>query len=244
MPYRSFIKRTINKNKEWVPLSVELVQREHLDFWHIYIQPSITLLGPSKRVDHDWNWYNITFPVRAAQYLPIPITKQKLATYALVCRDPNAKLDKPIVCGLIHLARNYYYLPDIGRRSPIRTACFLWNCATAPTIALQNYFSDDDMPKRLSQLCVDVAVTVSEQDGHDGRLCLHADPGAAPPQMAEDILLNFYESKPLWMSRLDPSIVLPGMRGLFAKNDGRYFYFDDVSGFEFSLEFTAYRQNP
>jgi hypothetical protein len=237
MLQRTFIKRTINYKKEWVRLSVEPIQTWHLKFWHDHIQPSIKLLGPTKRVDHDWNWYKITFAARYA-----PTTKQKLAAYALVCRDP--KFGTEIVCGLIHLARNYHYLPDIGRRNPIRRACFLWNCATAPTIALQKYFPVDEMPKRLSQLCVDIAVTVSENDGHDGRICLHADPGSMPPQMPEDILLNFYQSPPLAMSQLDPSIVILGWRRIVSKNDGRYFYFDDVSGFDFSLEFTGYRHDP
>jgi len=146
-----------------------------------------------------------------------------------------------IVCGLIHLARNYHFLPDLGRQTPIRKACFLWNCATPPTIALQPYFLPEEIPKRLSQLCIDVAVTVSEQDGHDGRICLHADPGSMPPQMEEDILLSFYKAPPLAMSQLDPSIVLPGLRGMFAKNDGRYFYFDEGDAYKFSLEFTDYR---
>lgn len=230
----SFIRRTINKKNKWVPLTVEPVESEHLEFWKTFIQPFITVLGPTKRVDHDWNWDTITFGARYA-----PETRQKPAAYAIVYRHPT--LNMKIVCGLINLARNYHFLPDIGRQNPTRQACFLWNCATPPLIALQPYFMPEDIPKRLSQLCIDVAVTVSEQDGHHGRICLHADPGAMPPQMAEDILLNFYESPPLVMSRLDPSIVIPGLRGIFAKNDGRYFYFDEGDAYKFSLEFTDYR---
>lgn len=235
MANRSFIQRTINKSAAWVPLAVEPLQREHLDFWHTYIQPFISLLGPSQRVDHDWNWYTITSIARS-----LITVRQQPAAYALIHYHPT--YNTKIVCGIIQLVRKYIYLPDRAQPEPTRPAGFLWKCATAPALSLSPYFSDADMPKRLAQLCIDVAVTVSEQDGYQGRICLHADPDSAPPQMPHDILLDFYSNPPLNMSQLDPSIPIPRLRGIVAPNDGRYFYFDDTNAFIFSLNFSDYRQ--
>lgn len=234
MANRSFIQRTITKQYTWVPLTVEPLERTHLDFWHTQIQPVIRELGPSQRVDYDWNWYTITSVART------PITfRQQPAAYALIYSHPTGT---SIVCGLIQLVRKYVYLPDKEFVSAPRPAGFLWKCSTAPTHALTPYFPHGDMPKRLAQLCIDTAVTVSEQDGYEGRICLHADPGSAPPHMPQDILFKFYRDPPIRMNRLSPTIKIPRLRGLFAPNDGRYFYFDKGGADLYSQLFTDYRK--
>jgi len=229
----SFITRTITKPGGWIPLSVVPAKPTHVDFWQTFIQPFIDRLGPTKRADAGWNWPWFINLYRLAGIGQRPIT------YALVA--PSAEEAGPIVCALVLIARDFLYLPDLVHPRPHRNAGFLWLCAAAPPQALRPFFTDDTMPKRLSQLSLDIAVCSSFQERHDGRICLHADPNAPATAAGKDVLLEFYANKPVGMAALDPGITIPRLRGLFAVNDGRYFYFDEANAKIFSQQFDTVR---
>jgi|SRR5215469_15576604 len=231
---RQFITRTVTKPGGWSPLSVVPAKPTHIDFWETFIQPFIDRLGPTKRADAGWIWPWFLNLYRFAGIRQRPIT------YGLVATTPEEA--GPIVCALVLIARDFLYLPDLAsRRRPRRQAGFLWLCAAAPPQALRPFFTDETMPKRLSQLCLDVAVCCSFQEHHDGRICLHADPKAPKTADGKDALLEFYGNKPVGMSPLDPGIVIPRLRGMFAVNDGRYFFFDEANATVFSQQFDSYR---
>lgn len=233
MPPIPFITRTVTKHGTWTPLSVVPATPTHVDFWQTFIQPFIDRLGPTKRVDAGWNWSWLINLYRLAAIRQRPIT------YALVTPSPEGS--DPIVCALVLIARDFAYLPDLEDRTRRRKAGFLWLCAAAPTQSLRPYFTDLDMPKRLSQLCLDTAVCSSFQEHHDGRICLHADPKAPKTDDGKDILIEFYSNTPVGMSVLDRRITLPFIRGLFAENDGRYFFMSDTEATVFAEQFDTYR---
>lgn len=230
---RRFITRTVTKNGGWTPLSVVPATTRHVDFWQTFIQPFIDRMGPTKRTDAGWNWQWLINLYRLAAIGQRPIT------YALVAPLPEGS--DPVVCALVLIARDFVYLPDLLDRRRRRKAGFVWLCAGAPTQALRPFFTDLEMPKRLSQLCLDTAVCCSFQEHHDGRICLHADPKAPKTKDGKDVLLEFYANTPVGMSVLDLRINIPRIRGLFAANDGRYFFLSDAEATVFSQQFDTYR---
>jgi hypothetical protein len=234
MALPSFFKRTRNKLGDWIPLSVVPLRRRHLTFWNTRVQPIITTLGPQVRADANWDWQILT----AIGALTYPLLQEPKA-FAVVYQHPTNK--EPIVCALIHLACRFLYLPAANKRGKKPDSTFVWHCASAPTEALEPYFSNKAIPKQLAQLCLDIGVTLSIHYGHQGRLCLHADPASPKTKDHKDLLMEFYRNPPVGMTPLDPGIRIPKLRGWLAPNDGRYFYFDETSGQAFSQQFTAYR---
>lgn len=228
-----FITRTVTRPGGWTPLAVVPAKPSHVEFWETFIQPFIDRLGPTKRADAGWNWTWFINLYRLAGIGQRPIT------YALVAPSPDDT--SPIVCALVLIARNFLYLPDLVHPRPHRKAGFVWLCAAAPPQALRPFFTDGAMPKRLSQLCLDIAVTSSFQERQDGRICLHADPKAPTTAAGTDVLLEFYANAPVGMAPLNPAITIPRLRGLFAENDGRYFYFDEANATVFAAQFDPYR---
>jgi hypothetical protein len=235
MAIEEFVQRTITKSGDWIPLSVVPLETAHLQFWQERIQPVIRSLGPSRRVDWDWNWFTITSFSRVTG----TTFRQQPAAYTIIHHDPATQRD--MVCGLVQLARRFLYLPDLALKETCRSAGFLWTCSTAPTEALQQFFYDDFIPKRLAQLCIHIAVTCAYQDRHGGRICLHAHPDAPKNAQGLDLLLEFYRNGPVSMSQLDPNIEIPGLRGLLAPNDGRYFYYSEWQAMKFVEQFQGYR---
>ncbi len=235
MSTQSFVRRTVNKAGTWTPLEVVSLHPSHLHFWSKHIQPFIDLLGSKQRTDAGWNWHTITSFCRLTALL-----HQQPKAFAITYRHPDLKTT--IVCALIQLVRRFPYLPDYAfPTSPTRKSGFLWLCAAAPMQALRPFFVDTIMPKRLSQLCIDIAVTCAINDGHDGRLCLHADQKAPKNELKQDILLEFYQQKDVNMIPLDSQVKIPRLRGFIAANDGRYFYFDPERATIFTQQFESYR---
>lgn len=236
MAQKRFVQRTIAKDHTWVPISVERLTDWHLEFWEKSIQPSIESLGPNLRIDAHWNWRTITSISRLAHVL-----LQRPEAFALVYGDERMR-DYNVVCGLIQLARSYDFLPNKGTDPNRVSGGYLWMCATAPTQALVTHIREEKIPKRLGQLCIDIAVTASYLDGYEGRICLHADQKAPLRSDGSDYLTDFYSSAPVNMKRLPQDIPISHLRRIWAPNDGRYFYFDEDGAAKFSEQFDTYRE--
>ncbi len=234
MALPSFFKQTRNKLGGWIPLSVVPLRRRHIRFWDRHIQPIIAKLGPQVRADANWDWHLLT----SLGTLTIPLFQDPKA-FAIIYHHPTTK--EPIVCALINLACKFLYLPAAHQRGKKPDSTFVWHCASAPAEALEPYFPNKTTPKQLSQLCLDIGVTLSIHYGHQGRLCLHADPASPKTLDQKDLLMEFYKNPPVGMTPLDPGIRIPKLRGWLAPNDGRYFYFDERSGQAFTQQFAAYR---
>ncbi|ELB2035716.1 TPA: hypothetical protein ACVU4C_001000 [Vibrio parahaemolyticus] len=202
-----------------IDITITEATMKHIEFWHENVQKTY-VKKDDKRADKKWNWvWNFKFYKRLMGLL-----RQSPKCYC-ICMNKRGRF---IPLGLVLLAGEYPYLENHEENSS-----FIWYLTTAPKAFLLNYLDEKEIPD-ISNITVDIGVTLSFQNSHEGKMGLHAAPEGG------QWLIDFYEGCSL--KQLDPDARLPnGIRKFIAKNDGRYFYFDSQSAFAFSTSLDSLR---
>ncbi len=103
-----------------------------------------------------------------------------------------------------------------------KRSTFTWYLTTAPDGALldiKDYQMDEDeLPKRLGTIALDVSVTHSLNHVARGRMSLHSDPNGG------DWLLRWYQKRGMAVLPEDKKLPV-GPRRWFKPNDGHYCYY-------------------
>jgi hypothetical protein len=198
-----------------VPLFVEDLTQEHVASWINDVQPHLS----DDRPDKDWPW-ELIFPLTR---LTGGTLGQRPEGFALTTPSLN------VPCAMGIMVTRYAALDR-----PSLEASFIWYMASAPTSLLRARLSPNDIPKLLGQMALFRAVQRAHEAGHAGRLGLHADPKGG------EKLASWYRDQ--HMQKLPPTHPLPiGFRRI-AGNDGRYFYFNEMSAGKFQRSFRAATQ--
>ena len=204
-------------------LRVVQMKPAHVLWWHSQVQPVID--ADESRVDRHWNWLLYS----AFGFLTGYVLNRQPAGY--VVGVPRG--DVFIPCGLAMLLGRIYALDEQRKR-----ATGVWFLSTAPRSALTSLpghsLTEDEVPRRLGRLTLDVAVTHSLNTWGRGRTALYAD------EKGGDALLDWYKAQ--GMVVLPATKRLPkGPRRLLKPSDGRYCYYTAESGQRASAELEDYR---
>jgi hypothetical protein len=194
-------------------------------WWHSHVQPIIDR-DPS-RADNGWNWM---------LYVPFAelggrVLMRKPVGYAVGLSDSES--DRFVPCALVQLLGRVPALDEHDRES-----VFVWFLSTAPDEALTSIedhpISEDQIPRRLGTIALDVAVTHSLNERRFGRTALYAD------ERGGDVLLQWYQRR--GMTVLPDEDTLPrGPRRLLKPSDGRYCYYTVPAAIEASEELDSLR---
>lgn len=162
-------------------------------------------------MDNDWNWVLLAPLTRL---FGLATAKRPVGyTVGIAGHDTGHY----IPCALVLLLGRDRALDNHRKRS-----AFTWYLTTAPDAALLNIkgyrLQEDQLPKRLGTIALDVSVTHSLNRVARGRVSLHSDPKGG------ERLLNWYENR--GMEVLPEGKKLPvGPRRLFKPSDGYYCYY-------------------
>ena len=190
-----------------VDVVVRKANEQLLQYWNQVVQPLINN-SEEKRADKGWDWPTST---KTLSFVA-KILKQQPCCYTIGMKFN----DKFFPCALIFVAENYKYL-----KSKDKDSTFIWFMASAPDEFYINNNLGDQIPK-LGFACLDVGVTSSFNNANNGLIGLHASPSG------KERLLEFYSKHQMY--NLDKAENISIAR----KNDGRYFYFDEIRALKFS----------
>lgn len=181
-----------------VPIRVSLMKTGHAVLWDARIQPVIA--STPGRADRLWSWTLFrTF---------LPLAQKLRARHAIgYCVLVRNNTGRAIPAAMSLLIESY---PHLDTSKPPAEATFVWFLASAPDTALVP-LGVSPTP-RLGETCLDIAITVSVNAAHYGRIGLHA----AFPGLA-----SYYLS--CGLLRLPVAVSLPVTR----PNDGLFFYTDE-----------------
>lgn len=218
-----FVRRAPNKLGGTVEMRVAHMRPAHVWWWQSHVQPMID--ADPGRVDRHWNWL-----LHSAFVF--------LSGLAMIRRPVGYVLGMPrgeqfIPCGMALLLGRIAALDQHRKRST-----GVWYLSTAPRAALTSVpdspLTDDEAPRMLGQLTLDVAVTHSFRSRGAGRTALYADTdgGAA--------LLDWYRARGMEVLPADKKIP-PGPRRLIKPSDGRYCYFTHEGAIRASAALDEYR---
>lgn len=201
-----------------VHLEIQALEQNHIQWWIDHVQTHIDHRMPHC-TDYGWRWKRHFAIVSTIE------RRQDPAGLAVVV--PDHPRERPLICGILLLARNYVYPVERDK-----SAIHVWYLSTIPPelIIAGGYYGPFGMPKQLGQILIDVAVTESYRKGHEGRILLHADPKGG------DKFMRFYQDT-CGMSRDMGAQPISRIR----YNDGRYFYFTEEQASQFRARLTALR---
>ncbi|MDH5546770.1 MAG: hypothetical protein OEZ43_14350 [Gammaproteobacteria bacterium] len=212
-------RKLAESQRSYVQLFVKVADRNLLESWHREVQrPYINL--KRERADRGWNWPGImTLQGSVADRLG-----QEPVFYAVGLKRAN----RFIPLGLVFLAKNYYALYDSTKKG-----CFIWYVTSAP----DEFYNSIGIPRQqipsIGNILVDIGITVSFNQLKNGVVGLHASPKGKPD------LVDFY-GRVCKLKRLSSHIPI-GFLGLSRRNDGRYFYSDEQTGFKLSCSLDGLR---
>lgn len=206
---KKFVSRAPRKGGGEVELRVSRMTIPHVVWWQANVQPIID--RDETRVDNGWNWaLYVPFTMVAGTML---VQQPNAYTVGLVDHEQDAFTPVAMV-----LMAGRYPALDNHRKSSV----FVWFLTTAPDEALlglkEHPVAEDDLPKRLGTIALDVAVTHSLNHRRKGRTGLHAD------EEGGDGLLAWYQRRGMEVLPEDDRLP-PGIRRLVNPNDGRYCYY-------------------
>jgi len=204
-----FISRAPTRGGGEVPLRVTTMEASHVVWWHAHVQPIID--EDSNRVDNDWNWMLF---VPLTRLFGVVTAKRPVGyTVGIAAHDTGHF----IPCALVMLLGRDRALDDHAKRST-----FTWYLTKAPDEALLDIkayqMDEDELPKRLGTIALDVSVTHSLNHVARGRMSLHSDPKGG------DLLLGWYQKRGMAVLPEDEKLPM-GPRRLFKPNDGHYCYY-------------------
>ena len=204
-----FVSRAPTRREGEIELRVTKMEPAHVLWWDSHVQPIID--QDPERVDNDWNWV-LFAPL--TRLFGLATAKRPVGyTVGIAAHDTGHF----IPCALVLLLGRDRALDDHGKRST-----FTWYLTTAPDTALLSvedyHLNEDQLPKRLGTIALDVSVTHSLNHLARGRMSLHSDPNGG------ERLLGWYEKR--GMTVLPEGRRLPfGPRRLFKPSDGLYCYY-------------------
>lgn len=183
--------------------------------------------GDPERVDNGWNWL-LYAPL--TRLFGIALARRPVGYTIGIAAHETGHF---IPCALVLLLGRDRALDKHTKRST-----FTWFLTTAPDAALlsiKDYrLHENELPKRLGTIALDVAVTHSLNHLAGGRMSLHSDPKGG------ERLLGWYRKR--GMSVLPENHKLPfGPRRLFAPSDGLYCYYTIAAAMEASRELDELR---
>jgi hypothetical protein len=194
----------------------------HAAWWHENVQPSIDS-SDEIRADKGWRWPRIFATRRLAARL---LLQRPTGLVAGVVRNREF-----LPTCMLLLVEAYPYLLD-----PSEGSAFVWYATRCPDDVLQRALrtGPEQVPKRLMEITIDLAVTHSYNLMLQGRLGLHA------AQEGGQDLRRKYEQ--LGLIRFDRSKPLPrGIRAWLLGNDGNYFFHSEESALKASQRLDIYR---
>lgn len=195
-------------------LEVRVVEASEpfLSYWAKHIQAAIS--QDRSRPDRNWDWPSLASKRTAASRLAT-LLGQSQKTYCIVAQD-NEGGAFPI--GMLHLVEKYRWVLDGSVSS-----AFIWYLAAAPKDMIDERFGV--RPWMMSAF-IDVGLVVSMNNGHGGRLFLHADPAGG--QSLEDSYAK------CGMMKTTPDAKISMVRKFMARHSvratgaaGAYFYTDE-----------------
>ena len=204
-----FVSRAPTRGGGEVPLRVSRMEASHVLWWHSHVQPIID--DDPARVDKDWNWM---LHVPLTRLFGITLAKRPVGyTVGIAAHETGVF----IPCALVLLLGRDRALDNHAKRST-----FTWYLTTAPDAALLNIedyrLQEDELPKRLGTIALDVSVTHSLNHVARGRMSLHSDP------VGGNWLLEWYQNRGMTVLPEDEKLPF-GPRRLFKPNDGHYCYY-------------------
>jgi hypothetical protein len=218
-----FVKVAPTKSGEMVPIHVSRMTLQHVRWWHSHIQPIVDA-DPS-RADRYWNWILIA----ASSFLTGRFLARKPKGYT-VGFESNGFF---IPCALMQLIGKFPYLVDKQKKS-----VFIWYLAVAPTKALTSLddinLKEDEVPKRLGSISLDIAVAHSFNRRLKGRTSLHAD------EEGGEKLMEWYKNRGMTAFPKEEKLHF-GFRRLLIPSDGRYCYYTENAAMDELKEFDPYR---
>ncbi len=206
----------------WVPSSssepvlIEIVQLDKslAVRWQSSIQPAID--EDPTRTDQGWRWPRIMATTSLVGALQRP-------TGLAAC--VQAQNGDYIPCAMVQVVARYPAFDDRNEN-----CVFLWYLADAPIKALEQLLPKSCVPKMLGTVALDMAVTLSLNQGLHGRTGLHADP------KGKEKLTAWYASK--GMANLPSHAPRPS---IFRANDGRFFYYTPAMALTASQKLDKFR---
>ena len=182
----------------YVSVIVSSMRPDDATFWHNRVQPLIARTNED-RADKKWDWRFFRRVLPLTQRLQ---GRRCLALATLAKNDAGEAV--PVAMHL--MIERYPHLRDHTSE-----ATFLWFMSAMPKDAYVEFHISGQAPS-LGYVCVDVALTASQQLGLQGRIGLHCAPAGL------DRLFNFYVRAGL--ENLPKEAPMP----MYHVNDGRYFY--------------------
>ena len=176
-------------------------------YWHQNIHLPFIATSPTFRLDRHWNWPRLVFWT----YIIEKLMGRNTAFFQINVATPSGNA---LPVGQLLVSDGYPFFPRLDEPS-----IFLWYLAAAPLTALHHHKISADF--KLLRVLVDIAIQFSFQRGYDGRLTLHA---ASSGVAAED--KNLYDKYcAIGLTPYAPHLPIRYVR----RNDGRYFYADELS---------------
>jgi hypothetical protein len=173
--------------------------------WHYQIQPTI---DTTTRADKGWNW------PRLCLLQKLTTRRHRTRGAAMLMTDPGTGSVAPI--GLTLVVSPFPHLAD-----HVRDATFLWFLSEYPAALAPN---PDVLPKMIGSALLDHSLALSFSQEFHGRVGLHAAPEGGTR------LTGWYSGRK--MVPLPATQSLPGLRGVFLRNDGRYFIYEPKSSID------------
>ena len=173
-------------------------------WWDARLGPKHALMR--SRADRLWAW-SVLLPMCHLVQL---LKRRHCRPLVIWARDDRGRF---LRVGMSIFIESYPYL-DATRSLESN---FVWFLSAADTALLQSDFGMSE-PPALGRVLLDNAIILSQNAGLEGRIGLHA--AAAGGR----VLLNIYRA--CGLTRLAASATLPS--GVQRKNDGRFFFADEV----------------
>jgi hypothetical protein len=220
-----FVSRAPTRSGEYAALRVAEMDSAHVLWWHAHVQPLID--RDPQRVDQGWNWL---------LYAPFSYVAGNVMGRSPVGYTVGLVVEESgqfVPCALALLLGEYHALTNHRQLST-----FTWYLTTAPVEAMVSIaefdLTEDQVPKRLGSIALDVSVTHSLNHKGRGRVALYAD------QTGGAQLLRWYEQQGMQILPRQARIP-PGPRRFFKPSDGRYCYFTSKTGLAFSRSLDSLR---
>lgn len=192
-----------------LPIQIKEANAEVLNYWHKNVQLAFINKMVDTRADGGWNWPKIVR--RNSIIANVRGQRPKCYSAGVVIKG------RFIPLSLVFLAENYPALYDKSQNSS-----FIWFMASAPESFFTTVMSHPKIAS-FGKICIDIGVTSSINNLNRGVIGLHAAPEGGSK------LIDYYESK-CDLKSLDKNVSI----SLIRRNDGRYFYLDPNSAFNFS----------
>ena len=207
---RNFAWYSRKKSANWPAGVIPTIARGDLRdavYWHQNIHLPFIATSPTFRLDRHWNWPRLVFWT----YIIEKLMGRNTAFFQINVATPSGNA---LPVGQLLVSDGYPFFPRLDEPS-----IFLWYLAAAPLTALHHHKIPADF--KLLRVLVDIAIQFSFQRGYDGRLTLHA---ASSGVAAED--KNLYDKYcAIGLTPYAPHLPIRFVR----RNDGRYFYADELS---------------